>query len=323
MVDAASAAGADAIKFQTFSAEKLVSEAAEKAEYQKAATGAGTQFSMLKALELSAEDHRSIYERCAKVGIEFMSTPFDEEAAEFLTGLGMRRLKVPSGEIVNHRLLERLALFDLPIILSTGMATMEEIHDAIAVIRSVRSERGFGRPLPEMLTILHCTSDYPARLEDVNLRAMRTIGDETGLPIGYSDHTLGVSVSIAAAALGATTIEKHFTLDRSLEGPDHQASLTIDELTALVRSVRAVDVALGSSVKAPTPAELAVRAVARRSVAVTRDIAAGAVLSADDLTLLRPATGIEPPHLKEVVGRTLAVPVRARQSLKWDDLVVA
>lgn len=320
MVDAARDAEADAIKFQTFSAEKLASPDAQKAAYQQATTGGGGQLEMLRALELSESDYRAIQARCETRGIEFMSTPFDEAAADFLIGLGMRRLKVPSGEIVSHSLLRHLARMDRPIILSTGMATMDEIREAVAVIRDTRAASGLTADLASMLTILHCTSNYPADLQDVNLRAMQTIADVTGLPVGYSDHTLGITVAIAAVALGARVIEKHFTLDRNLDGPDHQASLSIEELAEMVRGIRAVEKAMGSAVKAPTEAELAVRAVARRSISAARDLRNGDVLSADDLTLLRPASGIEPKFLDEIVGRILASPVKAGQAITWRDL---
>lgn len=320
MVDAAKAAGADAIKFQTFSADKLAAPGAEKAEYQKRETGDGDQHGMLKALEMSEELHHRLIARCAEVGVEFMSTPFDEEAADFLTAAGMRRIKVPSGEIVNHPFLRHLAALDRPMIVSTGMATMDEITEAVAVIAATRAERGLAAPLAEVVTILHCTSNYPAAPSDVNLRAMRSIAEATGLPVGYSDHTLGLAVSTAAVALGASVIEKHFTLDPTLPGPDHRASLTVEELAALVRQIRDVEAALGSAVKAPTAAEMPVRAVARRSVMARRALPAGHVLSEDDLILLRPATGIAPRHFHALPGRTLQRDIGAGQPLSWDVL---
>ena len=320
MVDAAAAAGADAIKFQTFTAEKLVSPTAQKADYQKRETGDGNQFDMLKALELTEDGHRQLFDRCAERGIEFMSTPFDADALDFLADLGMMRLKVPSGELVNHPFLSKIAAKNRAIILSTGMGTMEEIHEAVAVIARARTDHGFRLPLPEMLTILHCTSNYPAACSDVNLRAMVTIGNETGMPIGYSDHTLGMAVSTAAVGMGATVIEKHFTMDRNAPGPDHRASLTVSELAALIAQIRDVEAALGSSLKAPSAAEMPVRAVARRSVCAVADLAAGHVLTEDDLTLLRPASGIEPKHFDAVQGRTLARDVAAGNPLLWNDL---
>ena len=320
MVDVAARAGADAIKFQTFSADKLVSHHAEKAEYQKRETGEGSQHAMLKALEMSEELHRALFERCGEAGIEFMSTPFDHEAADMLIALGMPRIKVPSGEITNHTFLRHLAIKDRPMIVSTGMADMTEVVNALAVIEETRRVKGFTSPLAEMITVLHCTSNYPAMAIDVNLRAMRTIAEQTGMPIGYSDHTLGLAVSTAAVALGASVIEKHFTLDRALPGPDHRASLTPDELEALVAQIRTVEAALGSPVKAPSEAELAVRAVARRSVAASRDLAAGTVLAAGDLALLRPGTGIAPYLIDEIGGRRLRRDVAHGTPLRWEDM---
>lgn len=315
MIDVAARAGADAIKFQTFSADKLASSHAEKAAYQKQETGDGGQHAMLKALELSAADHQLLFARCAAQGIEFMSTPFDEDAADMLVALGMKRIKIPSGEITNLPYLRHLAAKPLPLILSTGMATLDEIHEALAAIRAVR-----GGALGDV-TVLHCTSNYPADAGDVNLRAMATIASETGAPIGYSDHTLGLAVSTAAVALGAGVIEKHFTLDRRLPGPDHRASLEPEELAALVAQIRTVEQALGSPVKAPTASEIPVRALVRRSVAAARALAAGTVLTADDLVLLRPATGIPPKALDAVPGRTLRGAVAAGDPISWDMLV--
>lgn len=320
LVEAAARAGADAVKFQTFSADKLVAPGAGKAEYQARETGEGDQHSMLKALELSEDAHRRIAARCGALGIEFMSTPFDEEAADFLVGLGMRRIKVPSGEITNEPFLRFLAAKGLPMILSTGMADLDEIRRAVAVVEAARAKAGFDAPLQEVLTILHCTSNYPAACGDVNLRAMQTIARELRLPVGYSDHTLGLAVSTAAVALGATVIEKHFTLDRELPGPDHKASLSLDELAALVRQIRDVEQALGSAEKRPTASELPIRALVRRSVTTVRPMRAGEVLRAGDIALLRPGTGIPPGEADRAVGRALARDVPAGTTLQWMDL---
>ena len=318
MVEIAARAGADAVKFQTFKADKLVSGSAQKAEYQKRQTGDGSQHEMLKALEMSDALHEQLFARCAEVGIEFMSTPFDEEAADFLVRLGMKRLKVPSGEIVNHRLLRHFAAKRRPMIVSTGMATMDEIEEAVTVVQGE-----WGDAPPEggaPLTILQCTSNYPAAPGEINLRAMTTIADALGLPVGYSDHTLGITAAIAAAALGASVIEKHFTMDRALPGPDHGASLTPAELGDMVAAIREVEVLLGSPVKAPSEAEMAVRAVARRSVTTIRDLGAGATVGAGDVDLLRPAGGILPKDIDAVIGRRLTRPVAAGTALQWDDL---
>lgn len=319
LVDVAARCGADAVKFQTFKADKLVRRGAAKAAYQQAATGGGDQHSMLAGLEMSEALHRRLFQRCVERGIEFMSTPFDEEAADFLVDLGMQRIKIPSGEITNHPFLRHLARKDRPLILSTGMATLDEILDATEVIRAERKRLGLAVPLESMLTILHCTSNYPAAMEDVNLRAMGTIASAVGVPVGYSDHTLGLAVSTAAVALGAVVIEKHFTLDSTLPGPDHKASLVPDELAALVSQIRAVEQALGSPEKRPTNAELPVRELVRRSVTSTRDLCAGVPVSAEDLCLLRPGTGIPPRELDAVRGRLPVRDIPAGSTLQWSD----
>lgn len=321
LVDVAARCGADAVKFQTFKADKLVRRGAAKAAYQQAATGGGDQHSMLAGLEMSESLHQRLFERCAEKGIEFMSTPFDEEAADFLVDLGMKRIKIPSGEITNHPFLRYLAGKNLPLILSTGMATLQEIVEATEVIRSERVRLGFTAPLESMLIILHCTSNYPAAPEDVNLRAMGTIASELGMPVGYSDHTLGLAVSTAAVARGAVVIEKHFTLDSNLPGPDHKASLTPDELAALVCQIRAVERAMGSAEKRPTDSELPVRELVRRSVTTTRDLPVGIPVSADDLCLLRPGTGIAPRELGAVLGRLTSRAIPAGTTLQWSDFV--
>lgn len=321
MVDVARQSGADAIKFQTFSTDKVIGPTAEKAEYQKRETGEGSQRDMVRPLEMSEELHRRLVDRCREQGVEFMSTPFDEEAADFLLDLGMKRIKVPSGEIVNHPFLRFLASKDRPLIVSTGMADLQEIEEAVAVIAATRAECGFTTPMEQMVTVLHCTSNYPAACADVNLRAMRTIAEATGLPVGYSDHTLGVAVSTAAVGLGAVVIEKHFTLDSTLPGPDHRASLEPDELARLVRQIRDVEAALGSPVKAPTESEIPVRAVVRRSVTARRGLSAGHTLAAEDLILLRPGTGVPAKALNEVIGRTLKTPVAEGVPLQWEHLV--
>lgn len=316
LVDVAAKAGADAVKFQTFRAKQLVCAGAPKAEYQQRQTGGGDQLAMLRALELSEAAHRAVVARCAERGIEFMSTPFSAEAADFLVGLGMRRIKVPSGELTNKPLLEYFAGFGLPLIVSTGMADLNEVREALGWIVAAQERAG----VVTEVTVLHCTSSYPAAAEDVNLRAMTTLAQATARPVGYSDHTLGIAVSTAAVALGAGVIEKHFTLDRGLPGPDHQASLEPVELTALVQAVRTVEAALGDGIKAPRPAELPVRDVARRSVTLVRDVMAGQSLVDADLALLRPGTGIPPKALDALPGRILRRTLAAGTTLAWDDL---
>jgi N,N'-diacetyllegionaminate synthase len=321
LVEAAVKSGADAVKFQTFSADKLTRKGAEKAEYQKQATGDGDQHGMLKALEMSENLHQRLFSRCAELGIEFMSTAFDEESLDFLVALGVKRIKVPSGEITNAPLLRHMAGKGLPLIVSTGMAELDEVVAAVDVIRAARIAHGFAEPLAEMVTILHCTSNYPTESADVNLRAMNTMARTTGLPVGYSDHTLGLAVSTGAVALGATVIEKHFTLDSELPGPDHKASLEPDQLGALVRQIRDVEAALGSDVKAPTASELPIRELVRRSVTTVRSLAAGAMVGKDDVTLMRPGTGIPPIDLDKVIGRKSARNISAGETLTWSDIV--
>lgn len=320
LVDTAARCGADAVKFQSFSADKLVAPGAEKAEYQKRETGDGSQHAMLKALEMSEALHRELFARCSEMGIEFMSTPFDSAAADFLLALGMKRIKVPSGEITNEPFLAFLAAKGLPLIISTGMASMDEIRRAVEIVEATRKKSGFQEPLTDMLTILHCTSNYPAQCRDVNLLAMRSITRDTGLPIGYSDHTLGLAVSTAAVALGATVIEKHFTLDRSMVGPDHKASLSPEELGELVRQIRDVEAALGSPIKQPAVSELPVRALVRRSVTAARLIRTGQVITASDVVLLRPGTGIQPRELAEALGKHAVHDIDAGVTIQWPDL---
>lgn len=320
LVETAAKCGADAVKFQTFSAEKLVSPGTQKAEYQKRETGDGDQYAMLKALEISEELHRKLFVRCTELGIEFMSTPFDEEAADFLLDLGMQRIKIPSGEITNEPFLEFLAAKGVPLIVSTGMASLEEILRAVKVIDSARKRAAHLQPIANMLTILHCTSNYPAQCSDVNLRAMQTIATATALPVGYSDHTLGLAVSTAAVAMGATIIEKHFTLDRDLPGPDHKASLTPEELALLIRQIRDVEAALGSPVKQPVLSELPVRELVRRSVTVVKPLKTGAVIARDDIALLRPGTGIAPSEFSSVIGRVVSRDIPQGTTLCWADL---
>lgn len=300
MVDVAADCGADAIKFQTFDTDHLVSASAPTVDYQRIAVGESRQDRMLEALELPKDAHHMIVERCARRGIEFMSTPFDLGSAGFLVALGMRRLKVPSGELTNDVFLQGLSALRLPLIVSTGMATLDEVRRAIAILSPGGAPSREGIP---RLVLLHCTSNYPTHPLDVNLRAMATMASELGLPVGYSDHTLGINASVAAVALGAVVIEKHFTLDRTLPGPDHAASLEPDGLGDLVRSIREVEAMLGSPEKKPTPSELPIRAAVRRSVASARALVRGQRLTVEDLTCLRPGVGIPPSELPSLVGR--------------------
>jgi N,N'-diacetyllegionaminate synthase len=316
MVEVASNAGADAVKFQTFRSDRLVSGVAETAAYQLAATGKSTQYEMLKSLELSEFLHRRLATLCATVGIEFMSTPFDEPSADFLLELGVRRFKVPSGELNNLPFLDYLARKKIPIILSTGMGTLAEVEEAVACIRTAWGDSF----LPADLTLLHCTSAYPTLPGDANLQALCTMRDRCGLPVGYSDHTLGTHVSVAAVALGAQVIEKHFTLDRGLGGPDHAASLLPAELADLVRQIRDTELSLGDGAKIPREVELRTRDLVRRSVFAAVDLERGTSLTRQHLTLLRPGTGLSPSALSTLLGRRVRHAIRAGEMIRLEDI---
>lgn len=301
LVDAAAEAGADAVKFQTFKAERLASHLAPRAEYQKenlGADGAQDQVSMLRRLELDEAAHSELIACCRARGIEFMSTPFDHESIALLERLGIARYKIPSGEVNNLPYLRRIAALGKPVILSTGMCTMEEVHAAINALTSAGQD-------PRRLAILHCNSGYPTPDADVNLRAMQTLG--RSLPgvagVGYSDHTIGLEAAFAATALGAIIIEKHFTLDRSLPGPDHKISLLPHELTAMVTGIRRIETMLGSPDKRPTPSEIPNIAIARKSIVAARPIAAGEIFTEGNLTAKRPGTGLSPMLWDSVIGR--------------------
>ena len=293
LADAAKAAGADCVKFQTFRAEKLVSRGAQKAEYQKSTTGGGSQEEMLKKLELSYDDFTALKEYCDRIGICFLSTPFDPESIDFLNTMEMPFWKIPSGEVTNYPYLRAIARTGKPVVMSTGMCSMDEIREAIRALR----ENGAGE-----IRLLHCNTEYPTPFEDVNLKAMQTLREEFGLATGFSDHTQGIEVPIAAAALGAEIIEKHFTLDRNMEGPDHKASLEPEELAAMVRAIRNIEKAVGTGKKTPSPSERKNIPVARKSIVAQRKIRAGEVLTEENLTAKRPGTGISPMRWNEVIG---------------------
>lgn len=297
LIDVAAAAGADYVKFQTFRAEALATRTAPKATYQQATTGSGeTQFAMLKRLELPLEAFADLAAYSAKSGVGFMSTPFDLEAANFLDRIGMATFKVSSGDLTNTPLLRALGAKGKPIILSSGMATIGEVEQAVQTLESA------GVAIKD-ITLLHCTTEYPAPAEEVNLRAMETLRTAfPGATIGYSDHTQGIEIPIAATALGAQVIEKHFTLDRSMDGPDHTASLEPAELAAMVNAIRRVSTALGDGRKRPTASELPNRAVARKSIVATRQIAKGETLTADNLAVRRPGNGLSPTRWDEIIG---------------------
>jgi N,N'-diacetyllegionaminate synthase len=318
LADAARRAGADAVKFQTFRAEDVVTPDAQAAKYQQANTGATNQFDMIKQLELSDEGHREVAAHCARIGIEFFSTPFSPEAVDFLTGLGVRRIKLPSGEITNRPLLEKAADTGLPLLLSSGMATLDELRRAVDWLQARWARRGHPRGELPPLVLLHCTSAYPAPDEALNLRAVRTMAEALPYPVGYSDHSRGKEAALAAVALGATVIEKHLTLDKTLPGPDHLASADPEEFADMVASIRKLEAMLGDGVKRPHPIEEDTRNVARRSLVAARDLPAGHVLAAGDLAARRPGTGIAPFELDAAVGRALVRAVPRHTPLQWD-----
>jgi N,N'-diacetyllegionaminate synthase len=321
LIDVAAEAGADAVKFQTFRTESVVTKQAATAEYQASATAQKTQEEMIRPLELSFDQFRELKQYCARhPRLEFLSTPFDNESLDFLMQLGMPILKIASGEVTNHDFLVRCATYDRPIILSTGMCDLAEVKAAVQVIADARRDRGFKAPLGERLQLLHCTSNYPTKPEDLNLRAIATLAAETGLRAGLSDHSLGITASLGAVAMGAAVIEKHFTLDNNLSGPDHQASLNPGELARLVAEVRVLELSLGDGIKLPRPSELPVRDLVRRSVCSLGALAAGEVLTAGKLCLLRPGTGIPPSGLPALIGRRTRVAIPAGTMLSPDQL---
>ncbi|MCO6179016.1 N-acetylneuraminate synthase [Ciceribacter sp. RN22] len=311
LVTAARNAGADAVKFQTFRADRLVVRATPTAEYQKANTNLTDQHAMLAALELSEAAHLELLAQCRREGIIFLSSPFDLDSIDMLDRLDVPVFKVPSPDCVSQSYLERMGSKKRPVILSTGMCDLEEVAFGVKTLTNAGSEH---------IALLHCTSCYPAPPEELNLRVIPALADITGLPVGYSDHSDGIAVSIAAVALGACVIEKHMTLDRNLPGPDHKASLEPDEFTAMVSGIRNVERALGRPVKAPQPCETSARQLGRRSVAVSRDLPAGHRLTPDDLILLRPGTGLAPRMERALVGRVLSRPVSVNTLIAFEDL---
>lgn len=309
LIDAAKAAGADAVKFQTFKAENVVVKDAQKAEYQKETTGVGeSQYGMLKKLELTEEDFRELADHAKEKEILFLSSPFDKESVDLLYELDVPAFKIGSGEITNFPLLKHIAKKGKAIILSTGMATLGEVEEALNVIRSEGVEK---------VILLHCVSNYPARIEDVNLRAMETLKQAFKLPVGFSDHTLGITASIAAVALGACVIEKHFTLDRNLIGPDHKASLEPDELKEMVKTIRDVEKALGNGVKIPTKEEEEIKRIARRSIVAKVDIPKGTTITEDMMDAKRPGRGIEPKSIDIIVGKKAKEDIRKDEIVTW------
>ncbi|ASV30193.1 N-acetylneuraminate synthase [Maribacter cobaltidurans] len=310
LIDAAAEAGVDYVKFQTFNSKKLVSRSAQKADYQKENTNdpVESQLKMLQKLELSKENHLVLIEYCKEKNIGFLSTAFDLDSIDFLNELNIDLWKVPSGEITNLPYLRKLGSFEKPVIISTGMAEMQEIEDAIKVVVSAGTKRN-------KITVLHCNTEYPTPIGDVNLRAMNTINSVFKVPVGYSDHTLGIEIPIAAVALGAKVIEKHFTLDKTMEGPDHKASLEPNELKAMVTAIRNIEKAMGNGIKAPSQSEAKNKPIARKSIVANRDIFKGEVFDENNLTIKRPGTGISPMKWDEVIGS------KATRDYKSDDLI--
>ena len=297
LVDVAVEAGADIVKFQTFQANQLATKHAEQATYQKHALGQSQgQLSMLEMLELRLDLHGELIDYCQKRGIEFLSTPFDLPSIEFLKSLNLKRWKIPSGEITNLPYLRQIGRQGSPVILSTGMANIGEIDAALSVLMEAGTPRSH-------ITVLHCTTENPATPDEVNLRAIQTIAHAFGVAVGYSDHTDGIAVPIAAVAMGATMIEKHITLDRNLPGPDHKASLEPDQFTAMVRDIRIIEGALGDGIKRPTPSEQANMPVARKSLVAARPICAGELFSETNLTAKRPGMGLSPMQWDQWIGR--------------------
>ena len=297
LIEVAAEAGVDVVKFQTFKADKLATSKATKASYQQQTTDkAENQQSMLKRLELTFDQHQQLISHCVNSGIEFLSTAFDDPSIDLLNKFNLKRLKIPSGEITNLPYLRRIGELGKPLILSTGMANMGEIEAALAVLETAGTNRA-------QITVLHCTTEYPAPMAEVNLRAMQTVGKAFDVAVGYSDHTAGIEVPIAAVALGATVIEKHITLDQNLPGPDHKASLEPKEFAAMVRAIRNIEQALGDAIKRPTASEDANLQVVRKSLVASRAISIGELFSVANITAKRPGTGISPMRWDELIGR--------------------
>ncbi|CAA6827004.1 MAG: N-acetylneuraminate synthase (EC [uncultured Sulfurovum sp.] len=296
LINVAVESGADAVKFQTFKAENLVSKSAQKAAYQKETTdNKESQFDMIKKLELDVNTHKELMAYCEEKGIMFLSTPFDHESIDMLNELGLKIFKIPSGEITNLPYLRHIGSLNKEVILSTGMADLGEIEDALDVLTTAGTDR-------DLITVLHANTMYPTTMEDVNLKAMQTIGTAFNIAYGYSDHTLGIEVDVAAVAMGATVIEKHFTLDKTMEGPDHKASLEPDELIAMVNAIRNIELALGLSIKKPSKSEIPNVEIIRKSIVASCDIKQGDILTEDNITVKRPGKGISPMRWDEIVG---------------------
>ncbi len=315
LIDAAADAGADYVKFQTFIAENSLSISAKKAEYQINNTGKAeeTQLEMVKKLELSVEAHQELFDYSKQRGIKFSSTAFDSDSVDLLSRFDLDFFKIPSGEITNLPQLKKIAAQRKPVILSTGMANLGEVETCINILE----HEGLTR---DQITVLHCNTEYPTPMADVNLSAMNTIGNSLKVSIGYSDHTLGIEIPIAAVALGATVIEKHFTLDTDMEGPDHKASLEPVELKAMVRAIRNIEQALGDGIKRPSASEAKNIAIARKSIHLASDLSEGHILTERDLRMKRPGTGISPMEMDRVIGKKLRMNMAKDQTLFYEHI---
>ena len=315
LVDVAADSGADYVKFQTFKAEKMVTRLASKAGYQMAGqdpTKQSTQFDMLKSLELDTKTHQLLIDHCQKKKIGFLSTAFDLDSIDLISELGIPFFKVPSGEITNLPYLKKIAGKGKPVVLSTGMATLQEVVDAFDLLITHGVDR-------EKITILHCNTEYPTPIEDVNLKAMLTLQKELNVDVGYSDHTLGIEVPIAAVAMGATVIEKHFTIDKSMKGPDHKSSLEPGELKAMVSAIRNIELAKGNGLKTPSPSEIKNLKFARKSIHLARDVSENHKVTESDLIMKRPGDGISPMQLDLVIGKKIIKSLKADHQLTWED----
>lgn len=314
LIEKAKIAGADAVKFQTFIPELNISKTAEKASYQKVNTGNNeSQLEMVKKLFLNVDAHKEMIKHCKKTGIEFLSTPFDLESINILHDLGLQTIKIPSGEVTNFPYLKKLGKLNKRIILSTGMCYLGEIETAINILIDAGTLRN-------KISLLHCNTEYPTPMEDVNLLAMKTMHNAFKLETGYSDHTLGIEIPIAAVALGATIIEKHFTLDKLMEGPDHKASLEPEELSAMVAAIRNIEKALGDGIKRPSPSESKNIAIARKSIHLIKDFPKGHIISDADLIMKRPGNGMPSILIEHVVGKKLISDLPEDHKLSWEDI---
>ncbi|MCG2825299.1 MAG: N-acetylneuraminate synthase [Thermoplasmatales archaeon] len=309
LVGVAKNADADAVKFQTFKTEKMLVKEAPKARYQKETTGEGTQYDLIKKLELSEKDFKELAGYAKRKGIMFLSTPFDEESANLLEELNVPAFKIGSGDLTNLQLLEYIAKKNKTMIVSTGMSTLDEVREAVETVRNTGNNQ---------IILLHCTSNYPANIEDCNLRAMQTLEKEFDVPVGYSDHTIDITVPVAAVVMGACIIEKHFTLDKNLPGPDHRASLEPDELKEMIRQIRLVEKALGTGEKKPAESEMEVQKVARKSIVARVNIQKGSIITRGMLAIKRPGTGLVPKYYYKIVGKKAKKNIKENKLMDWD-----